>query len=194
MNVERGDEAMADFLPRRDGDLLAWARNFLDQATATQEYAAARAKVVERIRALAGCVQSDRDVQASDRREMGLNVRKKTRTLSPEPMTAPAAAIDFSEPFIHRVRFYDEATPNRLGKPRGVAGCQIWVQVGDRGSEDVVAPPEQMRFIGMATRNNYEVKFEGNEAGKVASYRLRWVNTRGVVGPWGPMTMATVAG
>jgi len=225
---------MSDFLPRRDGDLLAWIGNFAQQAQAkqamigasnddvarlvsqhaalaqaiekreaaraasreaTQEALMAREKVIGTVRMVAARVQSDRAVAASDRKEMGLAVRKTTRSLSPDPTTTAGAIVDYSKPFVHRVRFFDEAAPTRLGKPFGVAGCQIWVKVTERGAaENTLVSPEQMRFVAMATRAPFEVNFDTVDAGKQAMYRLRWVNTRGVVGPWGPVIVATVAG
>jgi hypothetical protein len=232
--IAKGGWVMADFLPRRDGELLEWIGNFLNQAqakqamlelsddelaqlsaahaemvrtqeqreaaraasrAATQEARVAREQVIAMVRGLAARVQSDATIAANDRKEMGLTVRKRTRTLTPDPTTTAAAAIDYSQPLMHRVRFFDEASPNRLGKPIGVAGCQIWVKVAERGApENTLVSPEQMRFVAMATRAPFDVSFDAVDAGKQAMYRLRWVNTRGIVGPWGPVIVATVAG
>jgi hypothetical protein len=86
--------------------------------------------------------------------------------------------------------FTDETTPNSKAKPDGVMGCEIWVKVGDPAPTD----PEQLQFLGTDTRTPYVAEYSGEDAGKVAHYMLRWVNTKGEQGPWSQTVSATITG
>jgi hypothetical protein len=50
-----------------------------------------------------------------------------------------------------------------------------------------VAPPRDtaaMRFLGEPSRSPYELKYAAEDAGKIAWYLLRWVDTSGRPGGW----------
>ena len=43
---------------------------------------------------------------------------------------------------------------------------------------------EREGFLALDTRTPYRADWTGADAGKIAHYLLRWVNTRGEKGPW----------
>lgn len=129
-------------------------------------------------------------VTNSDREHMGLNVKTDARTPSPKPVTRPTGTIDFSVRLRHTIQFVDEAVPRRKAKPDGVHGCEIWVKIGGEAPKDA----SELTFLATDTATPYVADFEGADAGKIAYYWLRWVNTRGEHGPWGNTLSAMIVG
>ena len=121
---------------------------------------------------------------------MGVTVRTTTRGATNVPGTRPVASMDTSQRLRHTVNFTDELTPNSRAKPEGTMGCEIWVKVGDPAPTD----PGQLRFLATDTRTPYVAEYGGEDAGKVAHYMLRWVNTKGAQGPWSQTVSATITG
>ncbi|MCB9855092.1 MAG: hypothetical protein H6818_05340 [Phycisphaerales bacterium] len=78
--------------------------------------------------------------------------------------------------------------PTRKAKPNGVIGAEIWVQVGEAATRSqfpnhqVTNALNSYTFARLATRTPTVVEFTGADAGRTASYILRWVNTRGQPG------------
>ena len=126
----------------------------------------------------------------SDRERMGITVKSDTRTRVAKPDTAPVGTIDFSARLQHKIHYGDQATPGRKAKPEGTHGCEIWMKI------DGAAPVDEteLTYVATATRSPYTKTFEGKNATKTVYYWLRWVNTRGEVGPWSSVISATVAG
>jgi len=132
-----------------------------------------------------GAVVSDASKTAA-----GIPVRDTTKTPAPVPTSQPVATVSVSGVRTHTIRWVDENTPNSTAKPKGVYGAEIHLKVG-------TTPPaneNELRQIATDTRTPYTYEFDPADVGKTAYYWLRWVNTRGVVGPWGVMVSATITG
>lgn len=129
-------------------------------------------------------------VTDSDRTRMGLTVKTGTRTATPVPTTSPEGAIDFSVRMQHTINFSDEASPRSKAKPTGVHGCEIYMKVDGEAPKDIA----ELTYVATDTATPYVVKFDGNKAGKMVYYWLRWVNTRGECGPWSITVSAMVLG
>ncbi len=87
----------------------------------------------------------------------------------------------------HTIQFVDELTSSHA-KPDGVVGCEVWVKVGDPAPADASA----LKYLATDTLTPYTVDYDGADAGKIAYYMLRWVNTRGEQGPWSQTVSATI--
>jgi hypothetical protein len=127
-------------------------------------------------------------VSIGDRERMGITVPTGTRTRVPVPTTSPIATIDFSIRLQHSIGFADESGHGK-GKPEGVHGCEIWIKLGD-------APKDltELSFVAISTKSPHVREFEVADVGKIAHYRLRWINPRGEEGPWGSEASAIVVG
>jgi len=115
------------------------------------------------------------------------------------PTTAPLVQVEHASRLMHTLRFSDEATPTRRGKPKGVAGAEVWLALA---GADEPAPPLNTdprvgeagyRFLALSSRGNLKADFTSADKGKTAYYALRWVSTRGENGPWSEIASATVA-
>lgn len=75
-------------------------------------------------------------------------------------------------------------------KPAGVRGAEIWLFIGPTPPTD----PGQAHFIALDTATPYLLVHDAADAGKIAHYLLRWVNTRSEPGPWSETVSATITG
>jgi hypothetical protein len=140
------------------------------------------------VRPLVARLQSFTTVTDAQRQALGVKVRSTSRTAAPTPESRPIATIDTSMRLRHTISFMDENTTGSRAKPAGVSGCEIWVKVG----EPSPAGPDEMRYVATDTRSPYVLEFAASDAGKMAYYMLRWVNTRGARGPWSRTVGGTI--
>ena len=124
-------------------------------------------------------------VPNSERERMGLTVKSTTHTAVPAPSSKPVGSVDFSQLLRHTLSFVDENAKGSKAKPAGVHGCEIFSKLGDAAD---------FSYLGTSTSSPYLVQFTDADAGKTASYRIRWVNTRGEQGPWSNPFSAPVVG
>jgi hypothetical protein len=75
-------------------------------------------------------------------------------------------------------------------KPAGVRGCEIWLKVGT----PLPVSAADLTFVTLDTRTPHVIPFDGADGGKLVTYWLRWVSTRGETGPWSAAVSATVPG
>ena len=142
------------------------------------------------LRALVRRLQGLPTLTDAQRAEMGITLRDVPRAATGVPATRPIASVDTSQRLRHTINFTDETTPNSRARPEGTMGCEIWVKVGDPAPTD----PGQLRFLATDTRTPYVAEYGGEDAGKVAHYMLRWVNTKGEQGPWSQTVSVTITG
>ena len=124
-------------------------------------------------------------VTDSDRTRLNITVKATTHTSVGVPTTSPVATIDFSVRHQHTIKFVDEATPTSKAKPDGVHGCEIFCKLGDATT---------FSYLATNTATPYVATYKEEDAGKTASYHLRWVNTKGEQGPWSAVVSAMVVG
>ena len=128
-------------------------------------------------------------VTDADREGLGLKVKDIEPTPMPIPDRAPDVTIDTIRHLVHKLRLTDPENPHTQSKPKGVSHIQVLKCF----SEDVPTSVKQYRLVGDATRFIYRVNFVEQDEGKMVWYIARYVNTRGIPGPWSNEISATVA-
>lgn len=183
----------ADVTPLQDA-MTAWDGKYADHLSAQAAAQGARqAKEESRksaentARLLAQRLQTNPNVQNSDRHLLGLNVRSTSRTAVAAPTSRPVASVDTSQRLQHTISFVDENTPSSRAKPPGASGCEVWMKIGAAPTD-----PSELTYLATDTRTPYTAVFDGADAGKVVHYMLRWVNSRGERGPWSQTVSATI--
>lgn len=171
------ETSYADFVATQA--LAASKRQQKDDERAVQE---------QLVRPLVARLQSFTNVTDAQRQALGITVRSASRAAAATPTSRPVGTIDTSKRLRHTISFVDENSPGSRAKPDGVIGCEIWMKVG----EPFPAGPDELRYLATDTRSPYVVEFEASDAGKMAYYMLRWVNTRGERGPWGQTVGGTI--
>jgi len=141
-------------------------------------------------RTTARSIQANPTVTDEVRALIGLPIRDDGRTRPPVPTTKPVAQIDTSRRLQHTIHWRDESIPNSKVKPGVVRGAEIWAFIGPTPPKD----PTQAHFVALDTASPYLLEHNSADAGKLAHYLLRWVNTRGEPGPWSETISATIAG
>lgn len=147
-----------------------------------------REEVETRVRGLARRIQSQPGVSDAQRERLGLTVRDTVRTAAPVPTTRPVVVVASGQRLQHTLRWRDEATPDSRAKPPGVRGAEIWCAVGPTPPPN----PAQYRFLALDTDAPHLVEHAAADAGQMAHYLVRWVNTRGQPGPWSETVSATI--
>ncbi|MDR1699176.1 MAG: hypothetical protein LBR75_05070 [Prevotellaceae bacterium] len=121
-----------------------------------------------------------------EKERLGLTVPSPSRTPSQVPVSSPVVEI-VSGHLLHTLHFRNSGSADKA-KPAGVHGCEIWTGKGAMPVSDA-----GYSYLATDTATPYVVKFDLNESGVTAWYRLRWVNTRGETGPWSAVVSAVIA-
>jgi hypothetical protein len=124
-------------------------------------------------------------VSDADRERMGITVRVTRHTAVAAPTSSPVGTVDFSTRGQHTIHFVDEGAGNSKSKPKGVYGCEVWIKMGDT---------PDFSYKGLCTGTPYVAKYTDADTAQMASYRLRWVSTKGEQGPWSAIISALVMG
>jgi hypothetical protein len=119
-------------------------------------------------------------ISNGERVSLGITVPSATHTPSAVPATSPEGTVDFSARQQHTIRYRDAAASLSKAKPKGVYGCEIWINIGGETPGSI----EEFTFLSVSTRSPYKATLHSKDAGKTAWYCLRWINTRGIHGPW----------
>lgn len=104
--------------------------------------------------------------------------------------TRPIGRVDTSQRLRHTISFADEAAPDKKRKPAGTVGCEIWRKVGGTPPTD----EKECVYVALDTATPYVSEFDGEDAGKMIHYMLRWALRDGGYSPWSETVSATVAG
>lgn len=148
----------------------------------------ARQGVEAAVRPLVRRLQASASVDDTERAALGITVPDKEPSPVGPPTTRPVVTVDASQRLQHTIDFTDETTPTRRAKPAGVIGAEIWVKVDGPPPVD----PGELTFLAVDTRAPYTRDYDGAQGSKPAHYMLRWVNSRGEVGPWSATVTATI--
>jgi hypothetical protein len=115
---------------------------------------------------------------------MALPVRPDgKRHPAPVPTTNPAAKADTSQRYRVTIDFYESDGTHRKAKPDGVHGAEIRWGVLDADPVDAELLPNS----SFDTHTPFVLEFQGHDRGKMLYYSLRWENTTGEKGPFGPI-------
>ena len=167
----------------------AYAANIAAQAAASgarQGKDTARDSFESLSRAFVRRVQAIPGLTDAARAQMNITVARERGAATP-PTTRPVVNINTDQRLRHTINFVDETTQTTKAKPDGVTGCEIWNKVGE-----APAGPSQLTYLGTDTRTPYVAEYDESEAGKIAHYMLRWINSKGETGPWSQTVSATI--
>lgn len=172
---------LAELNPLYDA-LVAWREAFPAHVAAAaaaesarQAKDAARRALEARIRPTANFVQSYPTTTDADRAEIGITVRGERSIGEAGPRSRPLVSVDTSLRLMHTLRFSDESTPTRRGKPPGVLGAEVWVRLIDpaalanaiAGFANVPDAPSSA-FAGLASVPAARAGAPGGPAGALA--------------------------
>lgn len=141
-------------------------------------------------RPVAQRINARSSVTNTQRSDLGITIRKTTRTPVPAPVTAPALTLRSQIAGVANLQIRDETTPTTKAKPAGVIGVDIHVFVGD-------TPPvtyEEFPLEKTTGKTPNSLSFAGAQSGETANVVARWTTRSGPggvaqKGPWSvPLT------
>lgn len=135
-------------------------------------------------------IQANTAVTNEQRAAMGITIPDTIKTPSPVPATRPGGTVDNRQRLMHITHYFDETTPNSKARPEGVRGIEFWLKIG--GPPPV--GPNEVAYAGSDTRSPFSWIFDAADAGKMAHWMMRWINTRGEPGPWSETLSFTITG
>jgi hypothetical protein len=129
-------------------------------------------------------------VTDEDLNSMGLPTRSSSgRHPSPVPPTNPAARAITSQLRQVTIEFYEDDGAHKRAKPAGVHGAEIrWVVFDTIQTVHL----DDLIHSSFDTRSPFTLTFADEQRGKVLYFALRWENTRGEKGPFGPIIDAVI--
>lgn len=108
------------------------------------------------------------------------------RCAVPAPLTAPIVHVLAPSLGQHIITF--KFSGPRGSQPAGSSGAEIFMAMGD----ECPVTDSGFRFAAWATRSPHLIQFNESDAGRMAHYRLRWINAKGETGPWSEVVSAEV--
>jgi hypothetical protein len=130
----------------------------------------------------------NRVVTDGDREALGLPVHKTTRTAAPVAERHPDFDVDTGEIRRLKVHFFDQDKNHTKAKPEGQHGAEIRWAVCDTPPETI----DELVHSAFDTRTPFALDFDENQRGRKVYFALRWENTRGLKGPWSPVTVSVI--
>ncbi|MDR0422226.1 MAG: hypothetical protein LBH72_04345 [Proteiniphilum sp.] len=148
---------------------------------------ARREYVAELRRVIRMYITYNSTVSDQEREDMGLPVHSRKRTPAPPITSRPEMEVRFPQVQQHRLVVRDSVLKGR-GLPPRAAGFEVWRRMGPPNP----AVEDDWRLVTQASHSPFLLTYGEEKSGLRVYYRVRWVNTRGVPGPWSEIISAVI--
>ena len=149
---------------------------------------AKKAVMLTLLRHYAQTIKRNLGISNQTKAALGLTLDAPGKTPVPAPATAPVLRVAQIDHMRHTLRYCDESTPDRRGKPAGAKSLQLFRYVGPNPPQS----PEQAAFVGVITKQPVTVTQDSAAAGQNAYYFGRWATHTGLVGPASALVSAPI--
>jgi hypothetical protein len=126
-------------------------------------------------------------VTDQERDDMGLPVHDSKPSPAPAIGSRPELEVHFPQIQQHSLTVRDSELDGRA-MPAHAVGFEVWRKVGDPAP----AQESDWLLVVQAPHSPCLLTYGEQESGVRIYYRVRWVNTRGVPGPWSETVSAVV--
>ena len=126
--------------------------------------------------------QADRDV-------LDIPERLYLHLVLPLPTSKPVGKLIPGERLKHTIHIVDSDS-GKKAQPPGTSACEIWYKKGG-------IPPKsekELSYAGSTSNHTFTCEFDGEDAGLVVYYWIRWVNSKNEKGTWGQMFSGNIQG
>ena len=128
-------------------------------------------------------------VTDADRKEMGLPVYDTVPTSVSDPLGQATAEISY--PGRTQLRLHVKHVADTPIDTKASYGCRIYYSLYAPG-EEAPTSGKDLR-LSMFTRRKKEIfNFQPEDSGKTAYFSIRYENSKGKTGPWGPLFSAII--
>jgi len=150
----------------------------------------AKAKLVKEIRGFVqGFISRNPFVTEADKLSMGLRVHDTIPTTVLDPVGLATADITF--PSSMQLMLHLKPVEKSQDDPRAYYGYRIYYSIYAQGE----VPPKDgldLRLSRFTRRSKERFTFLPSDIGKTAYFSIRYENSKGKAGPWGPMIFAII--
>jgi hypothetical protein len=119
---------------------------------------------------------------------LGLPVHDTQPTPAPPITSRPRVDVRFPQLQQHSLMVFDGEQKSHALPPHA-AGFEIWRKIG----EPAPTSDADWQLVVQAPHSPYEIKYDENQKGLTVYYRVRWINTRAIPGPWSETVSAIIA-
>jgi hypothetical protein len=146
-------------------------------------------KVYETVlrRVIKGYITYNPAITDQEREDLGLPVHDTKPTPAPPITSRPEVEVRFPQIQQHLLVVRDSELRSRA-MPAHAAGFEVWRRVGDPAP----VSDADWQLVVQAPHSPYELTYGEAESGLRVYYRVRWMNTRGVPGPWSETVSAVI--
>lgn len=143
----------------------------------------ARANLQANARLLVNIVQGTSTVTPTQKTDLGITVRKTTRTPIPPPATRPLQTVVRSNGPVLDFRINDELTPDSRAFPFGAPLCQVFLKLGASPGTDITT----YELLATVGRSVVALDVTDVAEGAIMNFISRFINRRGEPGPQSDM-------
>lgn len=136
---------------------------------------AARVAVEDAARPVAQRINANGAVSNQQRADLGLTIRKTTRTPIPPPISAPSINLVNAIPTQHKLSIRDVTTPTSKAKPFGVTHAKLYGAV----SVDGGATFAEKQLLNLTTKTPHWQDTSAFNPGDVIRYTAEWSTRSG---------------
>jgi hypothetical protein len=148
----------------------------------------AKANYEPSLEQLVNMLKASPTVTQVDLELMGIHIPDKTRTPAPPIHVRGKVEVDFKNVQEHTIIVRDIETRSSA-RPPHARGFQICRKIGD----DAPVNDEDWTLVAEAPHSPYTLTYNQSQSGQRVYYRVRWMNTRGIPGPWSEPVSAVIA-
>lgn len=136
---------------------------------------AARVAAEGTTRPVANRINANDAVTNAQRSDLGLTIRKTTRTPIPQPITAPNLALISAIPSQHKLSIRDTSTPTSKAKPFGVVASRLYAALSTDGGETFGGP----MLVNTCTKTPHWQDTSDYTPGDILRYSAEWQTRSG---------------
>jgi hypothetical protein len=130
-------------------------------------------------------------VLTADKVAIGVNPRTSLPQPIAAPTTYPIVTAANAAPLEMTIRYADSGgAPTSKAKPYGAVQLQLYANA----SATPILDPTLLPLKGNFTKSPATIAWDTSDVGKQAYIAGRWVTRKGLLGPFGPIAVLTVAG
>lgn len=148
----------------------------------------AKAEMQVVCRSYSQSVRNNPNVSDANKLALGLTLVDTTRTPIPPPTTYPVLQLSAPGPLTQTLKYADNETPTRRARPAGASAMEVFITVGTAPAVD----PSASQYRRLITRQPFVFDFASDQAGKIATYFGRWINSKGDAGPFSAATSLAI--
>lgn len=149
----------------------------------------ALANYKKEIRRCTNQLQANPALTNAQRATLGVTIPDTVPTPIAAPTDTPILTIDFSNRGEHIVNFQNSAGGSSKGKPEGVHGCAVYRKISATQPTGI----STMEYVGTYTRSGGRLVYEESQYGQQVFYVGFWETAKGLRGPQGDFTNATIS-